>query len=170
MVEPGVVWKGAAVPARESAFDLSMNRRTFLTGVGAAAAAGSVAAVGVAAPVGATNGASNFGGKPAPKPIPQVIDTAEPGFVPPDPFRFIHWMLPGPEGSATQILGLPGFGLDVDPSLITDYHGFTAYAVLAGSARDTTGAMYDTELDLRVMQGEYIGEDGGTHYGTFGFF
>ena len=81
-----------------------------------------------------------------------------------------HWLLPGPVGSTTQVLQLPGFGLDVDPSLITDYHGFTAYGVLAGSARDTTGAEYDVELDLRVMQGEYAAEDGTTHYGTFGFF
>jgi len=158
------------MPGYGSALDLTMNRRTFLTGAGAAAAIGSAAAVGVASPVGATNGASNFNGNSAPKPIPQVIDTSEPGLVPPDPFRFIHWLLPGPSGAATQVLGLPAFGLDVDPSLITDYHGFTAYAVLAGSARDTTGTTYDVELDLRVMQGEYVGEDGGTHFGTFGFF
>ena len=149
--------------------DLSMNRRTFLGGLGAAAALGSAAAVGVAKPAAAAPG-PNFSTKPAPKPIPQVIDTSEPGLVPPDPFRFIHWMLPGPAGATTQVLGLPAFGLDVAPSLITDYHGFTAYSVVAGSARDTTGTMYDVELDVRVMQGEYVAEDGSTHYGTFGFF
>lgn len=158
------------MPTSDSSLDLSMNRRTFLGGLGAAAALGSAAAVGVAAPAGATGGGSTFSGKPAPKPIPQVIDASAPGAVPPDPFRFIHWMLPGPAGATTQILELPAFGLDVDPSLITDYHGFTAYAVLAGSARDTTGTMYDVELDLRVMQGEYVAVDGTTHYGTFGFF
>jgi hypothetical protein len=100
-----------------------------------------------------------------------VVDTTPPGGEPaPDPFREIHWLLPGPEGATTQILELPAFGLDADPSMITDYKGFTAYAVLAGEAYGGDGEKYDCEFDVRVMQGEYIGEDGKHHHGTFGFF
>ncbi len=149
-----------------------LSRRRFLTGVGAAAAAGSVASLGLAAPAAAhQGGAPVFPRQSGPNPIPQVVDASAPGFPPPpDPFHFIHWLLPGPEGASTQILELPAFGLDVDPSTITDFDGFVAYAVVAGTAQDGTGASYDTELDVRVMQGHYIGEDGRTHYGTFGFF
>ena len=99
-----------------------------------------------------------------------VIDTKEEGFDPPDPFRFIHWLLPGPIGSQTQILNLPGFGLDVDPSTIGDFKGFTAYAVVAGKATDLDGKEYDVELDVRGMKGHFIGQDGKRHYGTFAFF
>jgi len=101
----------------------------------------------------------------APKPIPPMVDGGADA-----PFDFIHWLLPGPEGKPTQILELPAFGLDVDPSLMTDYRGFTTYAVLAGSARGSDGKPYDVELDVRVMDGMYVGEDGKTHEGTFGFF
>lgn len=148
-----------------------VSRRHFLAGAGAAAVAGSALALGVPAPAQAHPGRRRvFGETAAPNPIEAVIDTSEPGFIPPDPFRFINWLLPGPVGASTQILGLPAFGLDADPSLITDYNGFTAYAVLAGSARGSDGAEYEVEFDLRVMDGEYIGEDGNTYESTFGFF
>ena len=162
-----------------------VGRRRFL-GLGAAAAVGGAAtAVGIPATAGADDDSdddSDSGGGGGrcsripcgamPKPIPQVIDASPPppDPPPPDPFKDIHWLLPGPDGSATPILGLPGFGLDVDPSLITDFSGAVAYAVLAGEARDRDGNDYDVEFDVRVMQGEYVGEDGRTHHGTFGFF
>jgi len=157
-----------------------VSRRSFLSGVGAAAAVGSAAALGVTSPAqalgnskGSSQGNSSqnvFTKNSSPRPIEPVVPTAEPGFDPPPPFDLIHWLLPGPEGATTQILGLGAFGLDVDPSLMTDYHGFTTYAVLAGSARGSDGADYDVELDVRVMDGKYVGEDGETHEGTFGFF
>ncbi len=154
-----------------------LSRRSFLTGVGAAAALGSAAVLGVADPAEAAgkgggfgSGTNVFSNSSAPRPIEAVVGTAEPGFVPPPPFDFIHWLLPGPPGATTQILNLPAFGLDADPSLMSDYHGFTAYAVLAGSARGNNGEEYDVELDIRVMDGKYVGEDGRTHEGTFGFF
>lgn len=149
-----------------------VDRRRFIGLGAAAAAAGSVAAVGVGSPAEA-HGARReaFPCDASPKPIPQVIDTTPPGGEPaPDPFHFIHWLLPGPEGAATQILGLPAFGLDVDPSMITDFKGVVAYAVLAGGARDTDGNEFDCEFDVRVMHGEYVGVDGEHHHGTFGFF
>jgi hypothetical protein len=89
---------------------------------------------------------------PAPSPIPGGED---------DPLLgFIHWFLPGPQG----------MGLDVEPSLITNYTGFTAFTLLDGRAKDSDGKTYDVHSDLRVMAGEYIAEDGSHHQGTFGFF
>ncbi|REK41034.1 MAG: hypothetical protein DWQ20_00550 [Actinobacteria bacterium] len=88
----------------------------------------------------------------------------------PPPFDFIHWALPGPPGATTQILELPAFGLDVDPSTITDFDGFVAYAVLAGSATDNRGNHFDVELDVRAMDGTYVDAHGETHESTFGFF
>lgn len=144
-----------------------LSRRSFLGGVGAAAAAGSTAAIGLPGPVAAGGNSSTtvFSNTSAPRPIEPTVPAGGPA-----PFDEIHWLLPGPEGLPTQILELPAFGLDVDPSLITDFDGFTTYAVLAGSARGSDGADYDVELDVRVMDGTYVGEDGQTHEGTFGFF
>jgi hypothetical protein len=73
---------------------------------------------------------------------------------------FIHWFLPGPQG----------MGLDVEPSLITNYTGFTAFTLLDGQAQGSDGETYDVHSDLRVMQGEYVAEDGSRQQGTFAFF
>ena len=151
-----------------------LNRRRFITGVGAAAAVGSMSAAGLARPAQAAvagnrkHFASYIPRVNSPKPIPQVVPTGLPADA--APFDQIHWLLPGPAGATTQILLLEAFGLDVDPSTITDFKGYTAYAVVAGKATDGDGAGYDVEVDVRVMQGHYVGEDGRTHYGTFGFF
>lgn len=146
-----------------------LSRRKFLGGIGAAAAVGTATTLGVAGPAEAaarpTRRPKLFTGKSAPRPIEAVVPAGGPA-----PFDFIHWLLPGPEGAKTQIIGLDAFGLDADPSTIGDFSGLTAYAVLAGSAKDTTGAEYDVEFDVRVMRGKYIGEDGEEHRGTFGFF
>jgi hypothetical protein len=89
---------------------------------------------------------------PAPLPIPGRED---------DPLLgFIHWFLPGPQGR----------GLDVEPSLITNFKGFTAFASLDGHAEGSDGKTYDVHSDLRVMAGEYVAEDGSRHQGTFAFF
>lgn len=89
---------------------------------------------------------------PAPLPIPGGVD---------DPLLgFIHWFLPGPQG----------MGLDVEPSLITNFKGFTAFTTLRGRAEGSDGKTYDVSSDLRVMQGEYVVEDGSRHQGTFAFF
>lgn len=100
--------------------------------------------------------------QPAPSPIPGGGDAP--------PVGFIHWFLPGPEDAVTPFFGLPGGGLDVEPSLITDYKGFTAFAVLAGQAKGSDGMTYNVEFDLRIMKGRYRAADGSRHHGTFGFF
>lgn len=149
-----------------------LSRRRFLAGAGAAAVVGTMTAAGVGAPAKAAHPHhhphSDIPRGSAPKPIPQVVPTG----LPPEaaPFDAIHWLLPGPPGAITPINGLEAFGLDVDPSTITDFRGHTAYAVVAGAAHGSDGATYDFEGDVRVMQGHYIGEDGEKHYGTFGFF
>lgn len=160
---------------------IHLDRRRFLTGMTAAGAVGATTLVGqTPASAGGKSsgghghkghgpGASVFGKGPAPEPIPATVPTAEPGFDPPPPFDFIHWLLPGPEGATTQILELPAFGLDVDPSLITNFRGFTAYAVIAGTARGHDGERFDCEFDVRVMRGRYRVDDE-EHRGTFAFF
>ena len=149
-----------------------VDRRRFLTGTGAAAVVGSAATMGVASPAEAGERHGRvFSRSSAPKPILAQVDTTAPGGPTPlAPFNLIHWLLPGPEGATTQVLQLPAFGLDADPSTITDFDGFVAYAVLGGKARGGDGESYDVEFDVRVMDGRYIGEDGKEHRGTFGFF
>jgi hypothetical protein len=61
-------------------------------------------------------------------------------------------------------------GLDVEPSTLTNFQGFTAFAVLAGQATGSDGKTYNVECDVRVMEGEYVAEDGSHQQGTFGFF
>jgi hypothetical protein len=61
-------------------------------------------------------------------------------------------------------------GLDVEPSTITNFTGFTAFAVLAGQAEGSDGKIYNVEFDLRVMEGEYVAEDESLQQGTFAFF
>lgn len=146
-----------------------VSRRRFIGGVGAAAAVGTAATLGGVAPALASPSHHHharhvFSNRPAPNAIEQSVEGGGPA-----PFDFIHWLLPGPPGATTQILELPAFGLDVDPSTVGDYRGFTTYAVLAGEATDRRGNNYDVELDVRVMDGEYK-VDGHRYFGTFGFF
>ncbi len=94
------------------------------------------------------------------------------GFSPLRELLIIHFFLPGPEDAVTPIIGLHGMGLDVEPSTLTDFKGFTAFAVLAGrqAAEGSDGKTYDVEFDLRVMEGEYIAADGSHQRGAFAFF
>jgi hypothetical protein len=99
---------------------------------------------------------------PAPSPIPGGFDAP--------PVGFVHAFLPGPEDAVTPFFGLRGMGLDVEPSLITDFAGFTAFAVVAGQAEGSDGKTYNVESDLRVMEGSYVAEDGSLQQGTLAFF
>lgn len=153
-------------------FELS--RRQFLGAAGATAAVATLAGTGTIAlsgPAHATQPATQIPMGALPKPIAATVPTVPPDVPPLDaPFDVIHWLLPGPPDAATTFNGLPGFGLDVDPSTLTDFSGFTAYSVIEGSGRGSDGKTYDVELDVRVMDGTYIAEDGSRHHGTFGFF
>jgi len=76
----------------------------------------------------------------------------------------IHVFAPGPVNQNFQ-------GLDIDPSVITNYRGFTAigYPGGFGTATDSSGNSYDVITDMRVFQGEYVSADGTHHRGTFVF-
>jgi len=63
-------------------------------------------------------------------------------------------------------------GPDTDRSSIFDFDGDIGYAVVDGTGvgRDTSTGVetaYDYEVDLRFMQGKFIGKDGKHHHGTF---
>ena len=76
----------------------------------------------------------------------------------------IHVFAPGPTNQGFQ-------GLDVEPSVITNYRGFSAIAYPGGfgTATDNNGNEYDVITDMRVFQGEYLSADGTHHRGTFAF-
>jgi hypothetical protein len=60
------------------------------------------------------------------------------------------------------------------PITITDFEGQIGYAIIDGSGTGTntvTGVKkcYTTNVDMRFMQGVYIGEDGRVRRGSFAF-
>lgn len=151
------------------AHDLShshLSRRGFIRNAGLAAtaglAAGTVGVAGTAAahPQDDDHGLTRIPVKGMPKPIVAGVDAP--------PVGFIHWLLPGPEGSMTPILQIPGFGLDVDPSLITDFKGVQAYAVVSGEV-DSTDGKQTIEFDVRAMKGTYVDVNGDRQQGAFAF-
>lgn len=144
---------------RQPRDQLRIGRRRLLAGGGAAAVVGSVGTVGLASPEEAMELPRV---KPAPSPILGGTEVPDVGLV--------HGFIPGPEGSTTPFAGSPGIGLDVEPSTITNFEGFTVFAVLSGQAEGSDGKTYNVEVDVRVMQGKYIAEDGSRQRGTFGFF
>jgi hypothetical protein len=75
----------------------------------------------------------------APRPIPEVI-------FPDAPF---HVLGPGSE----------------EPSTIYDFNGFVGATEIQGTG--TGGLLFD--VDMRFMQGVYVGVDGRVHQDTFGF-
>lgn len=72
----------------------------------------------------------------------------------------IHFFFPGPTSIGND-------GIDIEPSSITNFKGFTGVAMLAGTATDANGNKFDLLSDLRVYQGEYVSADGRHHRGTF---
>jgi hypothetical protein len=98
---------------------------------------------------------------PAPKPIPGGIELPD-GTV-------IHVFAPGPPDITLPFTGVQLQGLDVEPSLITDYRGVTALAFHVGTATGSDGKRYDLETDMRAMEGTYIAENGTRQHGLFAF-
>lgn len=138
------------------------NRRKFLVGGGAAAAAtAATTALGVSPAAAAP-------ALPQAVPVPSPIAGGVP-VDPNDPESIIHWLLPGPEGAVTPIIGLPAMGLDADPSTMGDFSGNHVYAVVAGRASGNDGVRYDCEVDVRVMAGRYRAADGVERKGAFAF-
>jgi len=88
----------------------------------------------------------------APKPIPG-------GFTIPD-FALV------PSGADIHVLP-PAIGFEM--STITDFNGVIAASEIQGTATGSDGTSYTFDTDMRFMTGEYVGEDGLHHHGTFGF-
>jgi hypothetical protein len=90
-------------------------------------------------------------GSAAPRPIPGGTQI--------DPFGFFHFFFPG-HGN--------------EPASITDFNGHVGAADVVGTGTGTdpdTGDLIPLtfDCDMRFMSGEYVGLDGISHHGTFGF-
>jgi hypothetical protein len=125
------------------------------------AATGAVATVAGVTPAAAAHGHGVPPVLPAPTPIPGGNQ------IPGGPL--LHVFLPGPPQVTLPFSGTQLQGLDTEPSVITDYRGFTALAYLAGSATGSDGKQYNLEADMRAMEGTYLASDGSRHRGLFGF-
>jgi len=88
----------------------------------------------------------------APKPIPG-------GFVLPT-FELT------PTNPSVHVLP-PAIGFEM--STITDFNGTVAATEIQGTASGSDGSSWYFDVDMRFMDGEYVGEDGNHHHGTFGF-
>jgi len=62
---------------------------------------------------------------------------------------------------------LPGPGRWV--STVDNFNGLVGVANLQGTGKDDKGNTLDFECDVRVMQGNYIDQNGNSHHGTFCF-
>ena len=88
----------------------------------------------------------------APKPIPGG-------------FKFPNFDLSPTAGDIHVLPPVPG----LEMSTITDFNGQIGAADIKGDAVGSDGSSWTFDTDMRFMQGEYIGEDGRHHNGTFGF-
>jgi hypothetical protein len=135
-------------------------RRGLLLGTGAAIAGAALAAPGL---VSADSDHDGDLFRPDPQPLPRPI----PGVLAPPPFDY-HVFGPGPTSVTLPLSGGQLQGLDVDPSVITDFKGFTALAYPVGKARGSDGVLYDHEGDMRLFSGRYLPADGSRERkGTF---
>jgi hypothetical protein len=57
-----------------------------------------------------------------------------------------------------------------EPNSLTDFKGFVAVALAGGTGQGLDGESLFYEVDNRFFSGKFIGTDGETHEGTFGFF
>jgi hypothetical protein len=142
----------------------SVGRRQFVK-YGAVAGAAAVIGPGVpalASPARADTGHAHPHVLPAPKPIPGGAFELPGGGV-------AHVFAPGPPEVTLPFSGAPLGGLDVEPSVITDYSGVTALAYHVGTAVGHDGTRYNLETDMRAFQGTYIAANGERRRGSFGF-
>jgi len=133
-----------------------INRRNLLR-YGTAAGAAAAISPAVSAPASAADTRHAPRVLPAPTPIPGGL---APG---------LHVFAPGPPEVTLPFSSVQLQGLDVEPSVITNYTGTTAMAFHVGSAIGSDGARYNLETDMRAIQGGYIAADGSRRHGTFGF-
>ena len=136
-----------------------IDRRQLLRygGLTGAAAIGSA----VASPVTSAQARHRDRARPAPRPISGGIELPS-GAV-------IHVFAPGPSHITLPYTGVQLQGLDVEPSVMTDFSGFTALAFHVGLAIDGDGKRYLLETDMRACQGTYVAQDGVSRHGSFAF-
>lgn len=137
---------------------VEFNRRRAILGTAAALAGAALVGPGIAE----ANDSDNDDARPqpAPKPIPGKL---------PIPKTDFHIFAPGPPEITLPFSMAQLMGLDVEPSAITDYSGFTALAYPVGTARGNDGQQFNLEGDMRVFSGTYISLAGARREGTFGF-
>ncbi len=79
-----------------------------------------------------------------------------------------------PFGPGTEVFHVFPIAPGVEPSTITDFHGSIGAAEIQGTGTAThtdtgTTSSLVFDVDMRFMQGVYIGMDNETHNGTFAF-
>lgn len=80
------------------------------------------------------------------------------------PLGILVHHFPLPSTAATPLAGIN------DPSEITDFNGFIGDTHIRGAGFGTGfGSPLAFQTDMGFMQGEYIGDDGRHHHGTFCF-
>ena len=126
------------------------------------------AAAGLAGAAGVPHGVAAHGDKHGrhrlpvpPEPIPGGIELG--------PGQVIHVWAPGSPDVTLPFTRLTLQGLDVEPTTIRDFKGFSAVAFHVGSATAKDGTRFDFETDVRAFQGTYIDRTGKRRFGTFGF-
>ena len=92
-----------------------------------------------------------------------------PGGLPISDTQVIHVWPPGPTDVTLPFSGGQLQGVDVEPTTIRDFNGFSAVAFHVGTATASDGTLYDLETDLRAFRGTYIDRAGHRRFGTFGF-
>jgi hypothetical protein len=92
-----------------------------------------------------------------------------PGGIALSPERVIHVWAPGPTEITLPFTGVALQGLDVEPTTIRDFKGFSAVAFHVGSAVAGDGTRFNLETDVRTFQGVYVDSTGTRRFGTFAF-
>ena len=133
----------------------TLTRRVLLHG-----AAGAAADLGVLHP----GTAAAHGDRHVPVP-PEPI----PGGIELGPDQVIHVWAPGSPDVTLPFTGATLQGLDVEPTTIKNFDGYSAVAFHVGTATARDGTRLDLETDVRAFQGTYLDGTGRRRYGTFGF-
>ncbi len=66
----------------------------------------------------------------------------------------------------------PQNGQYIEPITIFDFEGFVGRTEVTGTGTGTADGKsktYNFDVDMGFMQGKFVGTDGKTHHGTFGF-
>jgi hypothetical protein len=94
-----------------------------------------------------------------PEPIPGGIELA--------PGQVIHVWAPGPPEITLPFTGIVLQGLDVEPTTIGDFKGWSAVAYHVGTATGSDGERFDLETDMRAYEGVYVDGAGRRRFGKF---